>query len=150
MSDGIAITDCDAATTERVRRELLAALRGSLRQTRNDHIALAAWREPDELVGGLSADVSYGWIHIDVLWVAAGQRGQGIGRQLLRAAERRARSLGCHSAWLDTSNPDARAFYRKLGYTAFGTLSNRDVGDPDEHRRWFLRKPLTAADQVRR
>jgi ribosomal protein S18 acetylase RimI-like enzyme len=45
--------------------------------------------------------------------------------------EAESRRLGCHGAWLDTSNPKARAFYERLGYREFGRIAN-EVGEQPE------------------
>ena len=65
-------------------------------------------------------------------------RGQGIGTQLLTAAEDLARSRGCIGASLDTFEYQARPFYEKLGYKLFGTLD----GFPPGSRQFYLSKPL--------
>jgi hypothetical protein len=57
-------------------------------------------------------------------------------------AEQKAREVGCHNAWLDTSSPGAMCFYAKLGYTVFGQLANGSVQQPANHSRWFMRKAL--------
>jgi GNAT superfamily N-acetyltransferase len=64
-----------------------------------------------------------------MLWVDGVVRGLGLRTQLMVTAETVALSRGCHGAWLDTSSARAEAFYRKLGYRAFGTLENRPGGN---------------------
>jgi len=56
------------------------------------------------------------------LVVAVSAQRAGIGRALLRAVERRARSLGAVSVHLEvrTDNKTAQEFYRHDGYTLFG------------------------------
>ena len=50
--------------------------------------------------------------------VIAGRRGEGIGEQLMRAAERNARARGVKRLWLEVifENTGAFALYEKLGY----------------------------------
>jgi hypothetical protein len=48
------------------------------------------------------------------------------------------RDSRCKHARLDTFSFQAKGFYEKLGYVAFGALD----GFPGEHRRYFLRKKL--------
>ena len=93
-------------------------------------------------MAGLTASTSYGWLLIKTLWVHEDQRGTGLGRQLVEAAEKKAQDLGCANAWLDTSNPAAHGFYRALGYEAFGVLENDQYTTPTGHRRWFMKKRL--------
>ncbi len=103
---------------------------------------LSAKSAQNSLIGGLTASTSYGWILIKTLWVDEAQRNQGVGRLLMEEAEAKGIGLGCHSAWLDTSNPDAKTFYETLGYEVFGELSNDAEQFPESHRRWFLKKSL--------
>jgi hypothetical protein len=39
-------------------------------------------------------------------------------------AESEALARGCHSAWLDTFEFQARVFFERLGYECFGTLDH--------------------------
>ena len=61
---------------------------------------------------------------------------------MMARAEAKARAVGCHGAWLDTSNPEAMRFYAKLGYKPFGQLGNTPGQSPAGHRRWFMQKAL--------
>ena len=57
---------------------------------------------------------------IEGIRVAAGFRGQGIGRELFQWAIDRARQWGCHLVQLttDKARPDALRFYESLGFRA--------------------------------
>lgn len=88
--------------------------------------------------GGLIADTNWNWLHISVLAVEAGHRGQGHGRALMGRAETMARERGCVGAWVDTFSFQAPGFYERLGYRPFGELPSY----PDEHRRVFFSKRL--------
>jgi GNAT superfamily N-acetyltransferase len=57
---------------------------------------------------------------IEAVRVAAGQRGSGLGRQLVGWAVDQARERGCVLVQLttDTTRADARRFYESLGFTA--------------------------------
>jgi ribosomal protein S18 acetylase RimI-like enzyme len=90
----------------------------------------------NELAGGLSGVMSWGWLFIDAVWVRADQRGKGAGRRLMAAAEKRATEHGCHAVWLDSFQ--ARGFYESLGYTEFGALEHY----PAQQTRTFLRRSL--------
>lgn len=94
--------------------------------------------EVGEFAGGLSGNLSYGWLFVDLLWVSEPARAQGYGKSLMEAAEETARAHGCRSAWLDTFSFQALAFYQKLGYVVFGELDDFPPGQ----RRYFLRKQL--------
>jgi ribosomal protein S18 acetylase RimI-like enzyme len=77
--------------------------------------------------------------YLRLLLVAEGRQSQGVGADLLAAAERSARARGCrHMVLLVTSsNRRARAFYAREGYRYIGRL-------PD-----FARPGLTEAMYVR-
>ncbi len=90
------------------------------------------------IAGGLLADVYWGWLAIEILWVREDLRGQGYGRALMQAAEREAVRRGCRGAHVDTMSFQARPFYEKLGYTVFGEL--HDV--PPGHTRYWLQRRL--------
>ena len=90
------------------------------------------------LVGGVFAKVSYGWLFIDALWIAEAIRGKGEGRKLLHRAEEQALQHGCQNAWVDTFSFQARGFYERHGYVIFGDLPDYPPG----HMRYFMRKRL--------
>ncbi|MCG8441410.1 MAG: GNAT family N-acetyltransferase [Caulobacterales bacterium] len=131
------------ATAKRIEAELLAALRRRRPQAVNERIVLTALRGEGELVGGLEASTSYGWLLIKTLWVAPQARRAGLGRSLVMRAEEKACALGCHGAWLDTSSEAAKAFYVALGYMAFAALENGRDQHPAGHQRWFMKKALS-------
>ena len=132
----------DPAITRRIEDELLASLARINRQTASHRQTFVVENGAGGLLAGLACSTAYGWLHIETLWVADARRGQGLGRKLMNAAEAFGRERACHGAWLDTSNPGAAAFYRKLGYTVFGELANGEDRFPPEHRRWFLKRAL--------
>jgi GNAT superfamily N-acetyltransferase len=73
-------------------------------------------RDAETIMAGLAGHTYAGWLFVQYLWVSDHLRGQGIGRELLVQAERRAQERGCHSVCLDTFSFQAPGFYRKLGY----------------------------------
>lgn len=125
-----------------IETALLASLAKSNTQAENDTFVLVHKGESGALAGGVTASTSYGWLLIKTLWVDEMQRGGGLGKQLVLAAEGRGRETGCHSAWLDTSSETARSFYSHLGYTDFGVLANEADQPPSDHCRWFMKKAL--------
>ena len=58
--------------------------------------------EAGEIVGGLIASTYWGWLEVNVLWIAEGLRRLGHGRTLLRTAEAEARTRGCAHVMLTT------------------------------------------------
>jgi len=69
-------------------------------------------------------------------------RGKGVGTRLMQLAEQEAVARGCHSAWLDTHEFQAKGFYERLGYVPFGELPNY----PHGFSRIFLQKSLAVAN----
>jgi GNAT superfamily N-acetyltransferase len=125
-----------------IEARLLADLRALLPQRDSVAVVLGAHDGDGRLIGGVTGGTSYGWLLVKVLWVDEAHRGRGIGARLLAAAEDRARALGCHAAWLDSSNPAAVDFYERRGYRAFGRLDNGPGREPATHSRVFLCKDL--------
>lgn len=123
--------------------QLLESIRADSTQARNEPIRFAMHAADGVLLAGLSGRTSYGWLHLDMLWVAPDHRKKGYGRKLVTRAFDKARSLGCHSAWLDTSTPAAFDAWQKLGFSEFGRLTNVAGQHPERHQRWFMRTSLT-------
>lgn len=91
-----------------------------------------------EISGGVLAELYWGWLHIDLLWVKEELRGHGYGCRLLATVEQEARQRGAQNAYLDTFSFQAPDFYKKYDYQVFGELK----GFPPGHRRYFLCKSL--------
>jgi len=101
-------------------------------------LAVLVRDEAGALVGGISGYTAWGWLYVQWLWLAAGQRGQGLAGKMLAAAEAEARARGCHGSYIDTFNPVALKVYQRAGYLPFGELQNFPPG----RTRTFLSKPL--------
>lgn len=92
------------------------------------------------IVGGLWAHTGWEWLTIELIFVPESLRRQGIARNLIAMAEEEAVRRGCHSAWLDTLNPEAVTLYERLGYERFGELKDFPKGGS----RIFLQKRLAS------
>jgi len=90
------------------------------------------------MVGGLWGRTAYDWLFVELLVVPESLGGRGLGSELMKRAEDEALGLGCHSAWLDPFEFQARGFYERLGYTGFGVLLQSAAG----FARYFMRKAL--------
>jgi GNAT superfamily N-acetyltransferase len=103
-------------------------------------------RDPDtgEASSGVWGSILYGWLFIELLYVAERDRGHGLGSRLLTTVENAARQQGCLGAWLNTYVFQAPGFYGKNGYEQFGELMS-DVSSPGtaNNRLRFFRKPFS-------
>ncbi len=143
MDYAIRLTDTPNDATRRAILDPLAAY-NRVNSGRSDPrpLILAIEGPTGQVIGGLWGRTAYDWLLIELLFVPEDMRGRGIGRNLVAKAEQEAVSRGCHSAWLDTFEFQARGFYERLGYTCFGELENYPAGSG----RFFLRKRFTTSD----
>lgn len=72
--------------------------------------------ENNAIRGGCSCCDLYGCLYVDELWLEESLRGKGYGTQLMMAAEKLGKELGCTFAAVNTMDWEALAFYKKLGY----------------------------------
>jgi GNAT superfamily N-acetyltransferase len=89
---------------------------------RDSEFVIGVRDEKNVMRGGVLADVYWDAMFLKYVWLDKAMRRQGIGRDLIRAAEEEGRKRGCTMAHLDTFSFQARGFYEKLGYKVFGTL----------------------------
>ena len=91
--------------------------------------------------GGLWGCTNFEWLHVQMLFVPAARRGQGLGATLLAAAEAHALNRGCRGAHVSTFSFQAADFYQKQGYTLYGVLEDFPPG----HSQLSFRKNLRQA-----
>ncbi len=91
-----------------------------------------------EIVGGLIGSTYWGWLEVNILWVAEGLRRLGHGRTLLGMAETEARARDCSHVMLTTYSFQARGFYEQEGYHVVGEM----VGYPPGATYFWMRKEL--------
>jgi GNAT superfamily N-acetyltransferase len=132
----------DAADDE-VRKAVLAPLveynSSQAGPSQNRPIAVLVKDDAGSVIGGHWGHTGYEWLFTQLLVVPAGLRGRGVGTRIMQMAEREAARRGCHGAWLDTFEFQARGFYEKLGYECFGELADYPPG----FARYFMRKALS-------
>ena len=92
--------------------------------------------EEKQLIAGGGGYVFPGWLFIDLLFVEASYRKQGVGASLLKQMENEGVRLGAHSAYLWTQDFEAPGFYRKHGYSEFVELEEFMPG----HQLFGMRK----------
>lgn len=90
------------------------------------------------VIGGISGYTAWGWLYVQWLWLAEGNRGRGLAGRMLAAAEAEATQRGCHGAYIDTFSPVALKVYQRAGYAPFGILPDFPMG----RTRTFLSKSL--------
>ncbi len=94
---------------------------------------IVEYDDNNSIIAGILGGTYWGWLHIDILWVAEKCRKQGIGSKLLKAAEEEAKKRGCHSVHLDTMSWQAPDFYKKHGYKIISELENIPAGNKKFH-----------------
>ena len=141
MSFAIRATDVPDESTRKAILDPLIAY-NETRTGRNDYrpLILAIEDAQGQVIGGLWGRTAYDWLFIELLFVPESLRGRGVGAELMRRAETEAVNRGCHDAWLDTFEFQARGFYERLGYICFGELRDYPVGSA----RYFLKKALVS------
>ena len=130
-----------AEPDEALRRAIMAplvAFNEALAGPSGHRTLALSLRDADGAVGGgLWGSTAHGWLYTQMLVVPQTARGQGLGSELMHAAEAEAVRRGCTRAWVDTQF-GGRGFYERLGYAVFGELAD----DPPGFTRTFLEKSL--------
>jgi GNAT superfamily N-acetyltransferase len=104
--------------------------------TRPHWLVIPIRDDAGRVAGGFWGCTTFGWLHVQMLFVPLPLRGRGIGAALMGSAEAEARERGCLGAHVDAFSFQAAPFYRKLGYTEFGVLHDFPPG----HDRLFFCK----------
>lgn len=97
--------------------------RGSVRP-----LNLIATDFQQQWIGGITAEVYWGWVEINKFWFSQEFRGKGIGGQLLVKAEETAKQMGATKALLTTYDFQARSFYEARGYQVVGEIKDYPPG----------------------
>ena len=116
----------DLALLEKAFAEYAATRIPDLPDESEDQAFLFSAYAAGQFIGGISGKGYWDGLEIDLLWVDAGHRGRGYGKQLVAAAEDFARDRGAVVAFLKTV--EAVDFYQHLGYTVYGRLEDRPIG----------------------
>lgn len=134
------VTEGIAPQEEQIILErLLAYNHASFGESERRDLSVPLYDRDGELTGGLVGYTGRGWLHVAMLFVPEMQRSQGIGSRMMRLAEEEAVRRRCIGAYVDTMNPQALPFYRRLGYSEIGILDSLSGG----HRVTWLEKRLS-------
>ncbi|EAE7073869.1 GNAT family N-acetyltransferase [Listeria monocytogenes] len=101
------------------------------------HIGYAALNESCEIVGGVTAKISYGELHVSLLSVDQNTQGSGVGSELMAQIERYGRANNCHHISLTTFSYQAPEFYKKCGFTELGRV--KDFPIKGEEKFFFIK-----------
>ena len=110
----------------------------ALRDNEFDVFLLDVTSADGTMTAGCKGEVAFKSAHISELWVDRRHRGEGLGSELIRSAEKFAKEQGCIRLHLETRNEKARELYEKLGYTVFGYLPKYE----GENTFYYLEKRL--------
>jgi len=94
--------------------------------------------ENGDVVGGAIIWTYWGWLEIELLALEKQVRGRGLGRQLMKLIEDKAREEGCTRTRTEAFDYQALGFYRKLGYRVVGQLEDY----PEGYTYYWMRKDL--------
>jgi GNAT superfamily N-acetyltransferase len=106
-------------------------------KTPNENVSFII-KDEGKIVGGITGNMFWHHLHIDILWVDQNARGNGYGSELLNKMEELAIEKGCRLIYLDTFSFQAPEFYKKNGYEVFGILEDHPKG----FNQYFLQKRL--------
>lgn len=129
MEFTISLTDsADPAIEDAIAAPLIEYNRGFMGPSNSRPLIVVLRDMTNSVVGGLFGRTSYGWMFTEMLAIPEAIRGTGVGSKILQCAEREAIARGCHGAWLDTHDPNAKRFYEQHGYVAFSEIHDYPIG----------------------
>lgn len=82
----------------------------------------------ESAVGGLVGRTSAGVLFIELFFLPKSLRRQGLGRQIIAAAEAEAKRRGCIAAVLHTRSFQAPGFYARQGYREAARIPSQPPG----------------------
>jgi GNAT superfamily N-acetyltransferase len=139
MECTLTVTDvADEAIRKSMMAPLMAYNDSQAGPARGRRLVVQMRDDTKAVVGGFWGYTTYGWLFTEILVVPSSSRGQGVGSKLMQLAENEAVARGCHGAWVDTFEFQARGFYERMGYVCFGELADCPKG----FSRFFMKKEL--------
>ncbi|MBC2254481.1 GNAT family N-acetyltransferase [Listeria ivanovii] len=88
------------------------------------YVSFAILNDALEMVGGVTAKMSYGELYVSLLSVDESQQGSGLGTALMNEIEAYGKTHHCHHISLTTFSYQAPEFYKKCGYTELGRIQD--------------------------
>lgn len=117
--------ECPASETRLAElHQKLADAGQALRDEEFDVFLFNVSSSDGTMTAGCKGEIAFKSAHISELWVDQRHRGEGLGSELIRSAEKLAMEKGCIRLHLETRNEKARELYERLGYSVFGSLPN--------------------------
>ncbi len=145
--DRAAMAPLDApppGTFEAIYAALEASSMATIGPARPRLLVIPIRSDDGSVEGGLWGYTLFQWLHVQMLFVPEPLRGLGIGAALMASAEAEARKRGCRGVYVDTFSFQAAPFYRRIGFTLYGTLEDCPPG----HDRLYFHKRFTAAPAI--
>ena len=82
----------------------------------------------NEWIGGLTAEIYWGWVEVNDFWFNEDSRGKGLGSLLLSQLENSAKENGANKILLTTFEFQARSFYEIKGFKIVGEIKDYPPG----------------------
>jgi GNAT superfamily N-acetyltransferase len=138
----LVVTAAPGAADEAVIRDGLSAYNLEKAGYRDQRPLAVLVSDPDSgrVVGGLIGRTSFGLLYVDRFFLPEELRRQGLGTQILAAAEAEGVRRGCSRAILSTLSFQAPDFYRRHGWQVLGRIDC----EPPGHTRFMMTKRLAA------
>ena len=116
------------AVAGRIRKGLIEYNTAKAGKPAYKRLVLSARDAKGRIVGGLTGDLYWNALYVELLWLEKGARKSGLGAGLMREAESRARRARKELIFLNTYSFQAPGFYRRLGFRSFGRIRNYPRG----------------------
>ncbi|WP_080147013.1 GNAT family N-acetyltransferase [Marinilactibacillus piezotolerans] len=99
---------------------------GKVPEAEKEEIAIGLYID-NQLAGGIVGRKQYQSLHISLLAIKKAFRGKSLGTQLLKEMERTAVEKNIINVTLTTRSYQAAGFYKKCGYTEYGSLKDMPI-----------------------